>query len=192
MGKLKIPFLTSLILLVIVAFLWAAGSSYTNTRVSKWGISESNLDGVAISGTSTIDDTIIGGTTPAAGTFTTLTTTGKLTITQAVLSVLDSDTDLAILTTSSGKAITNYGATGSRTFTLPTAAAGMVLDILHADTDNLKVVKSGSDTILGTTNNSLVISAGTLGGSLRLVATRALQWVITGREDTWTDTTVLP
>lgn len=192
MGKLKIPFLTALFLAVIVAVIWAAGSSYTNTRVNFWGIADSNLDGVAISGTSTIDNTIIGGTTPVAGTFTTLTTTGKMTFLEAVLSVVNSDTDLTVLTTSSGKAITNYGATGSRTFTLPTAAAGMVLDVLHTDTDNLKVVKSGSDTILGTTNNSLVITAGTLGGSLRLISTGTLQWVITGREGTWTDTTTLP
>jgi len=108
------------------------------------------------------------------------------------LEITDSDTDLTLTAAYSGKITTNYGAAGNRTFTLPTAAAGIVIDVLHTDTDNLKVVKSGSDTILGTTNNSLVISAGTLGGSLQLVSPRALQWVIVGREGTWTDTTVLP
>jgi len=117
---------------------------------------------------------------------------GILNMDVVTVGVVNSDTDLTVLSTHSGKVITNYGATASETFTLPTAVAGMVIDVVHSDTDNLKVVKSGSDTILGTTNNSLVVTSGTLGGSLRLISPRALQWVITGREGTWTDTTVLP
>jgi hypothetical protein len=119
-------------------------------------------------------------------------TGGSLENSSYTVEIVDSATNLTVLATHSGKILTNYGATASETFTLPTAVAGMVIDVVHSDTDNLKVVKSGSDTILGTSNNSLVITSGTLGGALRLVCPRALQWVEVSHEGTWTDTTVLP
>ena len=125
MRKFRIPILTTLILLAAFAVLWSAGSTYTNTRVSKWGISDSNLTGVAVSGTSTIDDTIIGGTTPAAGSFTTLGTTGALTLGDGTATVAIDSSDWDISATGAMTGIGAITADGLITFTNATDASNL-------------------------------------------------------------------
>jgi len=110
--------------------------------------------------------------------------------------IVETDTNLTLTSAlHSGKIVTNDGATTSITLTLPAAAAGLLVNVVHTDTDNVKVVAAGSDTILGTTNDSYVYIAGTAGGAISLVGVTTTDtpvWVRFSSEGTWTDTTVLP
>lgn len=136
----------------------------------------------------TADAVVIGGASQAAGTFTTLTTTGKLTVLEMALTQVNKDTDYTILTTDSGKIFTNIGAGAGITLTLPTPFAGARVEVAKVDAQNILV--SSGNTILGTTNNAY--RTGTAGSSLTLAGVSATQWAVMATVGTWVDTTTAP
>lgn len=164
---------------------FSMGNNWTNAgrTVADAGI----LTTVDING-GTADALTIGGSTPGAGTFTTLTTTGKLTVLEMALTQVNKDTDYTILTTDSGKIFTNIGAGAGITLTLPTPYAGARVEVAKVDAQNILV--SSGNTILGTTNNAYRTS--TAGSSLTLAGVSATQWAVMSTVGTWVDTTTAP
>ena len=112
----------------------------------------------------------------------------------ATVTVVNSATSLAVLGTHSGKIITNTGATAAETFTLPAASTstiGYLYEFIQTDTDAIKVTAAGTNTILGTSNNSYVTN-NTPGNAIRIIGLTATSWGVLCKEGTWTDTTGLP
>ena len=108
-------------------------------------INGGTIDGATIGGSSTIDNSIIGGTTPAAGTFTNLTATGTLTgllgnVVEDVTPQLGGDLDLnSNDITGTG----NINITGTAT----------VSGDLTVDTNTLKVDSSNNVVMVGLTSS---------------------------------------
>ena len=178
-----------LIASVLLFFGSQIADAYWITKVKNWLLVDCQ-----------IENTPIGGVTPNTGEFSTLSaSSGQISgviYGTRLCSVVETDTNLTLTSAlHSGKIITNDGATASITLTLPAAAAGLLVDVVHTDTDNVQVVAASGESILGSTNNSYVFSAGTAGGVISLVGvtnTDTPVWVRVSSEGTWTDTTVLP
>lgn len=91
----------------------------------------------------------------------------------------------------SGTVYTNEGAGAEITFNLPAAAPGLVYTFIVQDTDGLKVVAGGGDTIR--LDGSPSAAAGnaeslTVGSVLRLVAINATEWIAVSIVGTWSVT----
>lgn len=121
----------------------------TGTQVSPtWTQISNNPGAVAITG-GTIDGTVIGGITPAAGTFTALGATGLVNEsagTGLTASGTNQGTALALT-----KNINNVTTVASSTgVALPAPVAGMKVVVINAGANTLAIYGHGSDTIDGT------------------------------------------
>lgn len=128
----------------------------------------------AISG-GTIDNSIIGGTTAAAGTFTTLTASSNLVVKSATVAATgSSNTDAAAV---AGGFTLVTAADATKGVILPTPVAGTVVIIKNADAANaiLKIYPNSGAAInaLTATTGAYSIAAKT---STILVAYSATQW----------------
>jgi hypothetical protein len=123
--------------------------------------------------TSTIDDTTVGATTPAVGTFTTLTATTGIKLPSATVAAAGSDnTDAAAVA---------YGMTlvsasdGTKGVILPTAYAGAVCIVKNNVAAVLKVYPGASDAINALTTTTGAISMASLTSAI-FVAYDATTW----------------
>lgn len=92
---------------------------------------------------------------------------------------------------SSGRIFTNEGATGLATFNLPSAAVGLCFEFAVMDTDGIRVVAAAGDDIRIAASVSATagrIDNSTIGGTVKLVAVNATNWVATAVNGTWTVT----
>lgn len=142
-------------------------------------------EAVAITG-GTIDGVPIGGTTPAAGAFTTLN--GKYTIL--------TDTDIAsnnitAAQASMGSIIFN-DSSGNVDYNLPPAAAGLSIRVKAVSAHKITLDPDGSDVInlidgTALTAGNAVDSDSSNGAYLWLVAYDAVDWWVMGQVGAWSD-----
>jgi hypothetical protein len=123
--------------------LGAVGAEFKDLYIDGIGY----IDSVVISG-GTIDGTVIGGSTPAAGTFTTATTTGNATV-GGNLSVTGTTALTGTATITS--ADINSGAMDNTTIGNTTAAAGTFTNLTATGTSTLSTVDINAGAIDGTT-----------------------------------------
>jgi len=94
--------------------------------------------------------------------------------------------------------VTNDGATGGVTLTLPEAATGLCVLIILAEAQDVDVdpqgvidcsLGAGCDQIIGETDQAgeLLSSDATVGSSLSLVGLNADEWLVTGKAGTWAE-----
>lgn len=132
-------------------------------------ITGGTIDGTAITG-STVNSSVIGGTTPAAGTFTTLASTGLATLASAAVTA--NLTVSGYVLRSVGNALTAAGnnratalvlakevnnittAAASTGALLPTGVIGMRITIFNAGANAIQVYANGSETIDGTAGST--------------------------------------
>lgn len=126
---------------------------------------------------------VTNGTYPA----TTISGLGSLYANRVVAAEITSPETIAV--TDSRKVITNEGASGSVTYNLPTAAAGLeVIFIVHT-AQNMVVTANTSDTIriaAGVSSAAGTATNGTIGGVLHLVCLNATEWFAISSTGTWT------
>ena len=130
-------------------------------------------------------DGTVGGTTPATGTFTTLTATGTL---HGKIEIVADDNSLS--------AAQCYGSVnnlnGAETTTLPAAVAGMNVLIYSNDATVKTIDPNGTDHIWlnGVDNGASngINSPGAVGDYIVLVAFSANNWYSIGQSGTWIDT----
>ena len=132
-------------------------------------------------GTATIESTAIGGTTPAAGAFTTLSATGNVTASTYVISSVGNTLTAAGTTRADAlqlsKQINNVTTAASGTgVILPTGiTAGMRIVIFNAGANPIKVYATGSETIDGTAGSTGVTL--TNANRCEYFATSSTTWV---------------
>lgn len=141
-----------------------------------------------------------------AGAFTTsgantlvLTTTGSTNVTLPLAGTLataeanisiktQAASPYSVLTTDVGKVFTNEGSTASVTFSLPTAASGLIYTFIVQDADGIVVDADTGDTIRLSTQVSASSGNATstaIGSVLTLVAINATEWIATTIRGTW-------
>ena len=93
-----------------------------------------------------------------------------------------------VVTGDSGKTITNTGASGAVTNTLPTAAAGLQYGFIITAAQTLQIKASGTDTIrIGTTVSAAAGFAETnvVGTAITLLSTASGSWIATSTVASW-------
>lgn len=107
---------------------------------------------------------------------------------ESVVSKTQAVSPYSVLTTESGRTFTNEGATSIVTFSLPTAAAGLIYSFAVQDADGIIVDANTGDTIniagsvSATSGNA---TSTTIGSTLTLVAINATEWVAVKSLGTW-------
>lgn len=97
--------------------------------------------------------------------------------------------DYTVLTTDSNTVITNTGASGQITASLPAATVGIKVNVAVTVAQNLVVDAAGTDTIR---INSSVTTAGgnltsnTIGNTLIITCVKSGEWFVMNHEGTWT------
>lgn len=96
-----------------------------------------------------------------------------------------------VLVLDSNKTFTNEGTTGRVDFTLPAAAAGLRYQFYVADTDGIRVIAVGDDTIRN--GGSVTGAAGrvdnaVIGSIMEIIAINATSWIVKPYVGTWTVT----
>lgn len=147
------------------------GSGGINTQtqaISGYGQSRQLPDGM------TLDNTTIGSTTPAAGTFTTLTATSQRLSSSAIETFTTTGGTLA------NSGITVLAPSSAASYVLPApSAVGQIKEIasISASTNN-RVTCSGA--FVGSTAATSFLFIG-VGQGIRLVASSLTQWLVTGQ-----------
>lgn len=111
---------------------------------------------------------------------------GNITFAHRLVNVLGTG---SLNTNQSFNVITNEGATGLVTLTLPAAAAGIQYTYYVQDSDGIKVQAAAGDTIRRAATVSAsagYVKSVVVGGSLTLVAVNATEWVSLSELGTWT------
>lgn len=146
-------------------------SNWVNTA-NPWADNEV-ADALTISG-GTVNSSVIGGSTPAAGSFTTLTSTGILTLstTAGITASVTQTQGQQPLTTTVNEVATV--ASNNNTVTLPIAAAGVIVVVINNGANTLQIFPASGDAIDGGSVNASK-TLGT-GANVIFVAHDATNW----------------
>ncbi len=121
-----------------------------------------------------------------------ITGDGAGSISGFILAVTNDAEPHAILTTESGKVLTNLGSDGSDAWTLPAAAAGLHYTFVVAVNQQMRITPAAGDKInhAGTLMDAAEYYwADLIGETLTLVAVDTTNWVVTSSTGTWTEQT---
>lgn len=99
------------------------------------------------------------------------------------ISLLDRTTSVNLANSNSNRLITNTGATGAVTYTLPSAIRGISFDIAVSEAFNITLRTTSPDIIRGTTNNRADSNAP--GSMIKLVCFATGIWDISNKTGTW-------
>lgn len=92
---------------------------------------------------------------------------------------------IAVLTTDSGKLFVSRLLPDKRTFTLPSAAAGLIYDFFVADADSILITTATGDSLI-TSAGSAYKTTSSVAGTVKVVAIDATRWLMLYTLGTWT------